>query len=61
MVDPSSGQVMLLFDNHFPKGHHHHSNDGTESSFVYTSLTDLLTLYYEREKAEIERYESTAD
>lgn len=61
LVDPLSGKALLLFDNHFPKGHHHHSSDGEESPLVYTNLTDLLTLYYEQEKVEINRYESNAN
>ena len=61
LVDPLSGKVLLLFDNHYPKGHHQHSWDGIESPFIYTTLTDLLTLYYELEKMEIEKYESNAN
>jgi hypothetical protein len=61
LVNPLSGEVLLLLDNHFPKGHHQHSRDGEESAFVYTGLTDLLTLYYEQEKLEIKRYESDAN
>lgn len=58
LVNPLSGKVLLLFDNHYPKGHHQHSRGGVESPLVYTSLTDLLTLYYELEKAEVAKYES---
>jgi hypothetical protein len=61
LVDPQSGKVLLLFDNHFPKGHHQHSRDGSEGPLVYTNLTDLLTLYYEQEKVEVESYESDAN
>jgi len=61
LVDPLSGNVWLLFDNHYPKGHHQHSRDGVENPLIYTNLTDLLTLYYEQEKAEVERYESDAN
>jgi len=61
LVNPLSGEVLLLFDNHFPKSHHQHSRDGSESPLVYTNLTDLLTLYYEQEKAEVEKYEGDAN
>lgn len=61
LVNPLTGEVVLLFDNHFPKGHHQHSNDGTEGPLVYTNLTDLLTLFYEQERTEVEIYESNAN
>jgi len=61
LVDPLTGEVLLLFDNHFPKGHHQHSRAGVESPFVYTNLTDLLTVYYGQERKEVESYESDAD
>jgi Family of unknown function (DUF6516) len=61
LVDPLSGEVVLLFDNHYPKGHHQHSRDDVENPLIYTNLTDLLTLYYEQEKVEVEKYESDAN
>jgi hypothetical protein len=61
LVNPLSGEVVLLFDNHFPKGHHRHAADGKESPIFYTNLSDLLTVYYEQERQEIQNYESNED
>jgi hypothetical protein len=61
LVNPLLGKIHLLFDNHYPKGHHLHSADGSENSFLYTNLTELLTRYYEQEKTEIQNYESDAN
>ena len=41
LVVPSSGQVLVLFDNHFPKGHHKHLK-GNESSYEYHSVGQLV-------------------
>lgn len=40
-VDPRSKQVLVLFDNHYPKGHHVHIGD-REKGYEYTGTRKLL-------------------
>lgn len=55
LVDPRSGNVLLLFDNHWPKGHHFHVGD-QEKAFKYTSIQDLIRIFRERSEQEEKRY-----
>jgi hypothetical protein len=54
LVDVDSGQLVTLFDNHSPKGHHRHWSDGRETSYYFESVEklvdDYLTVIEEEEK-----------
>ena len=42
LVDPVWKKVLVLFDNHSPKGHHRHDGEGTEFPYVFLSVQSLL-------------------
>lgn len=50
LVDPASGVVHLLYDNHWPKGHHVHAGEN-EESYTFTSVVNLVRDF--REKADL--------
>jgi hypothetical protein len=41
LVDPRTGEIHLLYDNHWPKGHHVHVR-GHERPRPFSTLTHLL-------------------
>ncbi len=45
LVDPQTGNVLILFDNHFPKGHHRHLKTGEEVPYVFESVEKLVDDY----------------
>jgi hypothetical protein len=45
LVDPFSGELWVLFDNHFPKGHHRHYRDGREGPYEFRSIEKLVEDY----------------
>jgi len=47
LVEHLNGKVMILFDNHYPKGHHVHLKDGREVPYEFKSLKKLLEDYEE--------------
>ena len=49
LVDPANGVVHLLYDNHWPKGHHVHAGE-REEAYEFTSVADLVRDF--REKAD---------
>ena len=53
LVDPASGFVHLLFDNHWPKGHHVHVGE-KEEPYHFTSVVNLVQEFREKSDA-IER------
>jgi hypothetical protein len=52
-VNAESGLVHLLYDNHWPKGHHVHII-GVEQAYTFESIDALLDEFEKRSK-EIER------
>ena len=42
LVNPETGEVLLLFDNHWPKGPHIHFA-GSEVAYLFAGLVELLT------------------
>ncbi|MBI3556559.1 MAG: hypothetical protein HY074_09875 [Deltaproteobacteria bacterium] len=46
LVDPFTGRVLVLFDNHFPKGHHCHLKTGEEIPYVFKSVDKLVDDYF---------------
>ena len=49
LVDPASAKVHLLYDNHWPKGHHVHTGE-YEEAYEFTSIASLVRDF--REKAD---------
>lgn len=47
LVDSASGLVHLLYDNHWPKGHHVHAGD-REELYRFTSVANLIREFRER-------------
>jgi hypothetical protein len=45
LVNPEREQLLVLFDNHHPKGHHRHLRNGDEISYAFRSLTWLVEDY----------------
>jgi len=50
LVDSASGLVHLLYDNHWPKGHHVHVG-GREEVYVFTSIAELIREFRARADA----------
>lgn len=53
LVDPRVERVLILYDNHWPKGHHVHVS-GIERAYAFTSIEQLLRNFFDRVK-EFER------
>jgi hypothetical protein len=54
----NSGQMVALFDNHYPKGHHRHWADGRETSYSFESVGKLVDDYLGAIKQEEEKREN---
>jgi hypothetical protein len=55
LVEPRTGNVLLLFDNHWPKGHHVHVGQ-REENFEFRSIPDLIQEFRERSEQEEKKY-----
>lgn len=44
-VDKRSGKILVGYDNHFPKGHHKHINQG-EINYDFVDLATLLSDFW---------------
>jgi len=53
LVDPTTGDVLILYDNHWPKGHHVHRAE-VEEPYEFASVADLM-MDFLRESTEAER------
>jgi len=42
LVEPVGGKVLVLFDNHHPKGPHLHLENGDERSYNFVSISKLM-------------------
>ncbi len=42
---PLTKEVLLLFDNHYPKGHHLHLKDGSEIRYHFQTIEKLMLDY----------------
>lgn len=58
LADPFWKKVLLLFDNHAPKGHHVHIKDGKEYSYSFSSMETLIEDYLRAEKEVEKIYEN---
>ena len=47
LVDSASGVVHLLYDNHWPKGHHVHTGE-REEAYEFTSVVNLVRDFREK-------------
>ena len=57
LVEVISGKIIALFDNHHPKGHHLHLEDGTERSYRFESVGKLVDDYLRMISQEEEKRE----
>lgn len=58
LVEPESGHILVLFDNHFPKGHHQHCSDGSEVPYQFVSMIQLIEDFLHVVSQEVRKYES---
>jgi hypothetical protein len=61
LVDGNSGQLIALFDNHYPKGHHRHWEDGCETHYSFVSAEKLLDDYLIAIQKEVKKREDKKD
>lgn len=59
LTDPFAKKVLLLFDNHFPKGHHYHDSRGKEFPIDYYSMEKLIEKFLRMASVEEKNYENT--
>ncbi|MBI3535887.1 MAG: hypothetical protein HY072_10435 [Deltaproteobacteria bacterium] len=45
LVNPFVGTVLILFDNHYPKGHHYHLKNGDQRPYNFESVAYLVEDY----------------
>jgi hypothetical protein len=58
IADPIWKKVIILFDNHAPKGHHWHDIENKEYVYNFISLDTLLNDFLVWEKILENRYEN---
>jgi hypothetical protein len=58
LVDPFWKKVIVLFDNHSPKGHHRHDDKTGESPYKFVSVQKILHDFLNQCDLEEELYES---
>lgn len=61
LVNPFIGSVLVLFDNHYPKGHHVHSSNGTERAYRFESVEKLVDDFLSMAEEEMRKNESKKD
>lgn len=61
LVDPVNGKMLLLIDNHQPKGHHLHLPDGKEVAYEFTTIPALIDDFLERASTLEKEYENDED
>lgn len=47
LIDPVRKKVIILYDNHSPKGPHWHDNTGQEFAYSFVSLDKLMSDFLE--------------
>jgi hypothetical protein len=47
LVDPVWKKILVLFDNHSPKGHHRHDSNGKEHNYRFISVKLLIEDFLE--------------
>ena len=57
LVDLETDQILALFDNHYPKGHHRHWEDGSETAYRFQSMETLVEDYLDAVRREEKRRE----
>ena len=61
LVDTVSNRVLALFDNHHPKGHHSHWEDGSETAYSFQTVAKLVEDYLDAVSQEERRRENKKD
>ncbi|MBI4402542.1 MAG: hypothetical protein HY537_00180 [Deltaproteobacteria bacterium] len=61
LVDPTAEKVLVLFDNHHPKGHHRHFQDGREEPYQFDTVEQLIKDYLAAVDQEERNRESKKD
>lgn len=59
LIDPIWKKVILLFDNHAPKGHHYHLKNGKELHYTFISTAKLIEDYLHIENIEEKNHENS--
>lgn len=57
LADPVWKKVLILFDNHYPKGHHRHDSDEREYPYRFISVQLLVQDFLKEVKNFEEQYE----
>lgn len=57
LTDPVWKKVLILFDNHYPKGHHRHDSDEIEHACRFISVQLLVQDFLKEVKNFEEQYE----
>ena len=57
LVDIETDRILALFDNHHPKGHHRHWEDGSETPYLFQSTAKLVEDYLDAVRQEEKRRE----
>ena len=58
LADPLWKKVLILFDNHAPKGHHRHDSDGREYPYQFVSLQVLVKDFLKLRSIQEKQYEN---
>ena len=61
LADPVWRKVLLLFDNHAPKGAHIHLNNGQEHDYDFRSVSILIEDFLKLESRLEKNYENIED
>ena len=58
LADPKTHKVLLVYDNHWPKGPHVHWDNNKERPYKFMRLEYLLLDFIQESHVEEERYEN---
>jgi len=58
LVDPVWKKVLVLFDNHAPKGHHRHDVNGIECFYRFMTVQLLIQDFFKEVKNMEKKYEN---
>ena len=57
VIDVEADRLVTLFDNHHPKGHHRHFEDGREEPYAFESVGKLVEDYLAESVREERKHE----
>ena len=58
LVDPLKKKILLLFDNHAPKGHHWHDRNNLEYVYKFENMEQLLLDFFKMKTSIEDEYEN---